>query len=220
MSTFLSLIATEDGGLTTAGYTISAVIIFLILVFVSVRSDQKNNRHFSTRTLAVCAIAIALAMVCSMIKVLKLPQGGSVTLFSMLLITIIGYWYGPATGILCGVSYGLLQMVLDPYVLSLPQLLVDYPFAFGALGISGFFTKKKYGLPLGYLAGICGRFVFALLSGVIFFGAYAPEGMNPWVYSAGYNGSYIFAEGIITLIVLMIPAVSKAFSYVKTQVTA
>ncbi len=218
MSNFLSLIATEDGGLTTAGYTAAAILIFILLVIVSMKAGKKNT--FGVKQLTFSAVAIALAAVCSMIKVFNLPQGGSITLFSMLFITVIGYWYGPAVGLMCGIAYGLLQLILGPYVLSIPQVLVDYPFAFGALGISGFFSGKKNGLVIGYIAGIIGRFIFATLSGVIFFGEYAPEGMNPWVYSASYNGSYIFAEGIITIIVLMIPAVSKAFMHVKQQANA
>ena len=44
-------------------------------------------------------MAIALAVATSMIKVVKLPMGGSVTLFSMLFIVLIGYWYGIKTGL-------------------------------------------------------------------------------------------------------------------------
>ena len=43
------------------------------------------------------------------------------------------------------------------------------------------------------------------------------EGWNPLAYSLAYNGAYIFAEGVITVIVLMIPAVSKALTQVKMQ---
>ena len=44
---------------------------------------------------------------------------------------------------------------------------------------------------------------------------YAPEGMNPAAYSAIYNGSYIFTEGVLTLFILMIPAVYNAVKRVK-----
>ena len=102
-------------------------------------------------------------------------------------------------------------------MLSIPQVLFDYPFAFGALGLSGFFCDRKYGLQLGYITGVLGRFLFSTLSGVIFFAAYAPEGMNPWVYSALYQGSYLGAEGIITLILISLPPVVKALNTVKIQ---
>ena len=68
--------------------------------------------------------------------------------------------------------------------------------------------------------GVIGRFVFSILSGVIFFAMYAPEGMNPLVYAILYNGSYLAAEAAITIVVLMIPAVRKAMMSVKAQAQA
>lgn len=162
-------------------------------------------------------MGIALAMVTSYIKVWEMPMGGSVTLLSMLFICLIGYWFGPRYGLITGIAYGILQFVVDPYMVSLPQVLFDYPLAFGALGLSGFFSDKKYGLQTGYVAGVLGRFIFSTLSGVIFFASYAPEGMNPWVYSSLYQGTYLGAEGIVTLIILSIPPVSKALASVKAQ---
>ena len=135
----------------------------------------------------------------------------------MLFVTLIGYWYGSAVGLMAGVAYGLLQMIFDTYVVSLPQVLLDYPLAFGALGLSGFFSDKKNGLIIGYLVAITGRFLFSVLSGVVFFGMYAPEGMSPLAYSAAYNGSIIYGEGILTIIILMIPAVKSALATVKDQ---
>ena len=103
-----------------------------------------------------------------------MPLGGSVTLLSMLFIVLIGYWYGPYAGIMTGMAYGLLQFILEPIFYTVPQMLVDYPLAFGALGLAGFFYQKKHGLIIGYIAGVLGRYFFAFLSGVIFFAAYAP----------------------------------------------
>lgn len=146
-----------------------------------------------------------------------MPMGGSVTLLSMLFICLIGYWFGAGYGILTGVGYGFLQFIADPYMMSIPQVLFDYPLAFGALGLSGFFSGRKYGLQIGYVVGVLGRFLCSTLSGVFFFAAYAPEGMNPWVYSSLYQGSYLGAEGIITLAIISIPPVAKALDTVKRQ---
>lgn len=146
-----------------------------------------------------------------------MPMGGSVTLLSMLFICLIGNWFGAGYGILTGVGYGFLQFIADPYMMSIPQVLFDYPLAFGALGLSGFFSGRKYGLQIGYVVGVLGRFLCSTLSGVFFFAAYAPEGMNPWVYSSLYQGSYLGAEGIITLAIISIPPVAKALDTVKRQ---
>ena len=102
-------------------------------------------------------------------------------------------------------------------MVSIPQVLFDYPLAFGALGLSGLFCDKKWGLQIGYVVGVLGRFIFSTLSGVIFFADYAPEGMNPWVYSTIYQGAYLGTELIMTLIVISIPPVTKALSLVKQQ---
>ncbi len=206
---------TEDGGLTTAGCVLAAVAVFVLLIAISALANK--DKKVSAKQLAFAAVALALATVCSNIKLFRLPMGGSITLFSMLFVTLIGYWYGSAVGLMAAVAYGLLQMIFGAYVVSLPQLLLDYPLAFGALGLSGFFSEKKNGLVIGYLVAITGRFLFSVLSGVVFFGMYAPETMSPLVYSVAYNGSVMYGEGILTIILLMIPAVKSAMATVKAQ---
>ena len=139
----------------------------------------------------------------------------------MLFICLIGYWFGLRTGLMAACAYGILQLVVDPYIISIPQMLTDYLFAFGALGLSGIFSNKKHGLIKGYLLGVLGRYFFAFLSGMIFFGSYAADyGMSAPVYSLVYNGSYIGAETILTLIVLAIPAVQKGLANIKVMATS
>lgn len=171
----------------------------------------------STKRLVYSALGIAIALVTSYIKLWEMPMDGSVTLLSMFFICLIGYWFGAGYGIITGVAFGLLQFILNPYMVSIPQVLLDYPLAFGALGLAGFFRNGKYGMQLGYIIGVIGRFIFSTLSGVIFFADYAPEGMNPWIYSMSYQGAYLGAEMVLTLVVISIPAVSKALSRVKEQ---
>ncbi len=203
--------------LTPAGIiTVVVLIALLIVLALILQPKEVKSRAFSTKQLVFSAIAMALALVTSMIKLFELPLGGSVTLLSMLFIVLIGYWYGPKAGLMTGFAYGLLQFIIEPVFYTIPQLIVDYPLAFGALGLSGFFSNRKHGLQLGYIAGILGRLVFAWLSGVIFFASYASSyNMSAPVYSLVYNGSYILAEGIITLIIISIPSVSKALAHVK-----
>ena len=94
-------------------------------------------------------------------------------------------------------------------------MLLDYPLAFGALGLAGFFAGKKHGLQIGYVAGVLGRYVFSVISGVIFFGSYAPEGTPAIIYSLGYNATYLVPEAIVTLILITLPPVAKALGQVK-----
>ena len=171
----------------------------------------------TTKKLVFSAMGITLALITSYLKLWNMPMGGSVTLLSMLFISLIGYWFGARYGIVTGASFGLLQFILNPYMLSIPQVLLDYPLAFGALGFSGFFRNHKYRLQLGYIAGVLGRFIFSTLSGVIFFASYAPEGMNPWIYSMISQGRYLGAEALLTLIIISLPPVTKALKIVRVQ---
>lgn len=199
-------------GIATVVVLMAACIV-LALVF---QSKEKKSRRFSVKQLTFSAMAMALAMVLSMFKLFELPMGGSVTVCSMIFITLVGYVYGVRAGVMTGFAYGLLQFVTDPVFYTIPQMIVDYPLAFGALGLSGFFCNRKWGLQTGYVLGILGRLIFAWLSGVIFFASYAEgSGMGPALYSLAYNGSYIAVEGVITLVLISLPPVSKALATVK-----
>ena len=205
-------IVSEDGisyNLTPLGYVVLIAVVIVVLAVGFIVKDKKTH---SVKRLVTSAMAIALATLTSFITIFKMPMGGSVTLFSMLFIVLIGYWYGISAGMTASIAYGVLQLIVNPYIISLPQMFLDYIFAFGALGLSGIFANSKN----GYIAGIAGRFFFSFLSGWIFFAVYTPEFFNSAVlYSLAYNAAYIGAEGIITIIVIMLPPVKKAILYVK-----
>lgn len=207
--------------LTTTGIFIVVAVIAVLLIVAAIMRQRKTEKKtvLTTKQLVYSAVAIALAMVCSMIKLFEMPMGGSVTMLSMLFIVLIAYWYGSYAGLMTAVAYGLVQFVMEPIFYTIPQMLLDYPLAFGALGLAGFFSNKKWGLQIGYVVGVLGRFVFATISGVVFFGSYAPEGMSPLVYSVGYQASYLLPEAIVTLIIITIPPVAKALTKVKTMAT-
>ena len=221
MSLFVQKVTDEWGtsyALTGLGYGALVALMIVLLLLACFLSGEKKIK---TKQLVFSAVAMTLAMITSFLKLFDAPMGGSVTLFSMLFICCIGYWYGLRAGLMTGVAYGLLQLISDPYIISLPQMITDYLLAFGALGLSGLFCNKKNGLIKGYIAGVLGRYFFAFLSGLIFFASYAEgTGMSAPVYSLAYNGSYLGLEELITLIVLAIPAVNKAFARVKEMAAA
>lgn len=217
LSIFAKAVTDEWGTsyqLTNLGYGALVISMLAILLLGCAIFGEKNK--FSAKQMAFSAMAIALAMVTSMLKIVNMPMGGSVTLFSMLFIVLIGYWYGLGAGLTTAIAYGILQLIIDPYIISFPQMLIDYVFAFGALGLSGIFAKSKNGLLKGYLIGVLGRYVFAFLSGWIFFATYTPEFFNSAViYSLAYNGAYIGLEALITFVLIALPPVNKALGYVK-----
>ena len=217
MSLFVTKMVDEWGtsySLTGMGYGVLVALILVLLLIACYLTGGKYK--ISTKQLVFSSAAMALGMITSFLKLFEAPMGGSVTLFSMLFICCIGYWYGLRVGIITSVAYGLLQLISDPYIISLPQMVTDYLLAFGALGLSGLFSNQKNGLIKGYIAGVLGRYLFSFLSGLIFFAAYAKgSGMSAPVYSLAYNGSYLGCEAALTLVVLAIPAVSKSFAQVK-----
>lgn len=189
------------------------LIVILFILFLILKSDDKNEK-FNTRALTLSALLIALSMVLGQIKLFPMPQGGSVTLLSMLPIAYLGYLYGVKKSVMAGMVVGLLNLIFNPYVIHPIQLLLDYPIAFGAMGLSGLSRKN---LNLGYIMGISGRYICAVLSGIIFFGAYAPQGWNAVKWSLWYNITYIAAEAVITLIVINLPPVKNALKRLKNS---
>ena len=223
MSFFAKEIMDEEWGnyfeLTGAGYGILIACMAALLLaacFLSGKTQEGKKIKQGTKQLVFSSMAMALAMVTSMIKLVDMPMGGSVTLFSMFFICLIGYWYGLKGGLMTAVAYGFLQLIVDPYIISIPQMLTDYIFAFGALGLSGIFSKSRYGLLKGYVAGVLGRYFFTFLSGMIFFGSYASSyNMTAPVYSLVYNGSYIGLEALFTLMLAALPPVSRGLDRVR-----
>lgn len=191
-----------------------SVVVLVIVILGIIFAISKKEERLNVKALTYSSIAVALAFVLNQVILWKMPQGGSLTAFSMVFIVLVGYLFGVRQGILAGIALGTLNLLIDPYVVHPVQLLLDYPLAFGALGIGGIFKGKH--LVSAYILGVFGRFVCHVLSGVIFFAEYA-NGVNVWVYSSVYNGTYLGLEAIITCVILLIPAVNHAFERIRNN---
>ena len=218
---FHFLFTESDGGyaLTQAGtvisYILAAVLIIAAALLIARRFKQK---HFPTRQLVFCALLLALSYAASYISIFDLPYGGSVTLCSMFFICYVGYVYGLGAGLTTAFAYSLLQFLQYPWILSPLQVCLDYFFAFTALGLSGLFSRSKHGLITGYLFGIFWRAFFNTLAGYVFWMDYMPDSFPKaiaWAYPIVYNYGFVIAEGILTVILLCIPAVSRTLNRVK-----
>lgn len=213
MSNFI--LSQEDGSfaLGRAGYYVLIAVLLLAILLSAIIVDKKqNNPKLSVRRLAVCGVAIALGFVLSYVK-FEMPYGGSVTAFSMFCICIIGYFYGIKAGLLSAAAYSILQFIQSggSYMLSPMQICCDYFFAFTALGITGFFYKKNKLIPAYFLA-IMVRGLFHTIGGYLYWMDYMPENFPQSLaalYPIIYNYSYILIEGVITILILKIPAVNK-----------
>lgn len=214
----------EDGyfALTTAGYIACALIGLLLIVLFSLlfRKKKEGTRTWNTKKIVFSSICLALAYVLSFLQPYKLPWGGSVTLFSMLFICLIGNWYGLSAGLTVAFTYSILQFMQGggTYILSPFQACCDYFLAFTALGFSGLFSGKKNGLIKGYLLGIFLRGAFHSLGGYLYWMDYMPDSFPQSlsvVYPIVYNYSYILIEGVATVILLLIPAVKNTLNRIR-----
>ena len=87
---------------TTLGNGLLATVIVILLlaaVFFARNPAKKQNRHsiarggqLTVKQLAFCAMAIALGTVLANIKLFRFPTGGSITLLSMLVCCLPGYF--------------------------------------------------------------------------------------------------------------------------------
>ncbi len=183
-----------------------------------------------TRTLVECALMIAVGTVLANIKIFEMPFGGSVTLLSMLPFILVSFRHGVKWGLVTGFVNSLLQMLLGFYAppagtvtAFIGVVLLDYVLAFTMLGtavwFSHFFKNRVLGVAAGTAAVCVIRFLCSFLSGALLWGSYQSyydwaQGLNVWVYSFIYNGSYMLPEMIMTIIgaVVLCKAMPKFFS--------
>lgn len=177
--------------------------ILLLIVLAKARKIK-----FTPELIARIGIALALATILKMLRLYHFPQGGSITLGSMIPVLLIAFIYGPEVGCLTGFLYGVITLILDPYILHPVQVLFDYPLPFTALGLAGFFKQRKL---VGVSIAVLVRFLCHLISGIVFFGSFAPEGMSPVVYSLLVNGPMVGIEGIICLVILAVLPIERIF---------
>lgn len=165
----------------------------------------------SIHRLVESALLLAVASVLSVIKIVDMPYGGSVTLLSLLPLILIAYRFGTRWGLLTGFTYGLIQLLLGLDNLSyatsfgaaMAILVFDYLVAFTALGLGGIFRKtvphQGAALALGGVLTGTLRYLCHVISGAtVWYGLSVPsaESLN---YSFGYN-LYMVPEVILLVV--------------------
>lgn len=174
-----------------------------------------------TRTRMLCegAVMVALAQILSYIKLLELPNGGSLTP-AMFPILFFAVRWGLGSGLLAGFAFGLLQLMFDgAYAWGWQSMLLDYLVAFTPLGLAGLFKGKKWGIFVGTVLGCLGRFIVHFISGITIYKIVAPTELlgtvfdNPALYSIAYNGVYMLPNTILALVIaaLLYPALKKYY---------
>ena len=150
-----------------------------------------------TKRLTESAMLLALAIVLELVSkafIPEMPFGGQVTLVSMLPVVLISYRHGVKWGLVSGVCYAMIEMVLGAknvaaafqpgyfgdgtmIVNALLMCLLDYLVAFTALGLGGCFRDKiknpGVSLMCGSLVALGARYLSHIVSGYILFSGWA-----------------------------------------------
>ena len=162
-----------------------------------------------TKRLTESAMLIAVAVVLELVSKMFIPEmpfGGQVTLVSMLPVVLISYRHGVKWGLVAGLGYAMIEMVLGAktvaaafqpgyfgdgtmIVNALVMCVLDYLAAFTVLGLGGAFRNKAenpgLGLCLGSVLALSARYVCHIASGYILFSGWAEwfftqEGFPAW----------------------------------------
>jgi thiamine transporter len=221
MSKQFDLVGSDYEHASTVGMIVSAVVIMALLVAVYILGGKKDVNN--TRALVYGAVAVALSFALSYARLFKLPQGGSVTFASLLPLMIYCMMFGTRRGLLVCLVYGTLQALQDPYIIHPMQFLLDYPLAFGLIGVSGIFVEKNLfknkivGFVLGAVLAVGLRYACHVCSGVFAFADYFywdSELMSKYdsaaIYSLAYN-SFALVDMAIAIVAGSLMLLSKSF---------
>ena len=218
----------DDGDVSSVMLYLFAGIGIALIFFLSFFFGKKGKGGFDTRSIAYAAICVALAFALSFLSLVKLPQGGSVTLVSLLPLMLYSQMFGLRKGVIVGFIYGLLQAIQTPYILHPGQFLLDYPIAFAMIGLSSFFTQGEINgkkgvavFALGAIFAATMRYLAHFVSGVFAFATYARYAGydSAVVYSLAYN-SFVFVDMAIALIVGVLILLNRGFRKIVNGVTA
>lgn len=200
------------------GMIVSAVVFMVIMVVMWFVGDKRKMSD--TRSIVYGAISIALSFALSYAKLFKLPQGGSVTFASLLPLMVYCCMFGTRRGLVVCTIYGVLQALQDPFIIHPMQFLLDYPLAFGLIGVSGIFMekgvfkeKKIVAFLLGGIIEVVLRYACHVCSGVFAFADYADLDKygSAIVYSMAYN-SFTFVDMALALVAGSTLFASKSFT--------
>ncbi|HEY8443397.1 MAG TPA: energy-coupled thiamine transporter ThiT [Clostridia bacterium] len=202
----MSLFLAFDIAKVTIPVSVGLILLFLVVIFAF-----GSKIPFTTKELAFAAVCLALSYALSFIKFFSMPQGGSVTPASALPLLIFAYFFGWKKGLIVGFVYSLLQIMQKPELYHPVQVLLDYPLAYTAIFVAGFFRPLgKPGFYIGITAYGILRYIFHVISGAVFFGAYAWEGWGAWPYSLVYNTTTL-VEMAVTLLIGVLLFSSNSF---------
>ena len=171
--------------------------------------DKMKDVKLSQK-LTESGLLLALGVILSVLRIIDLPYGGSITLASMLPLIIIAYRYGFKWGMLSGFVFGLIQMIVGLNVFSyvtgiiavVAVAVLDYVLAFMATGLGALYRPMKNAATAFGLAAltVCAvRYIFHVISGCTVWAGLSIPTSDAFWYSLIYNATYMIPETIITV---------------------
>ncbi len=205
-----SIILSVIGGVIAAGFV-------ALIAFTHFGKKGIANKRITPTLLTESALMVAVATVCSLIKI-DLPYGGGVTIVSMLPLVIISHRHGWRWGITTAFVYSIIQLIFgldnvgyaSSTAMAFGVIFLDYIVAYTVIGLAGAFGKGRKGVAIGIIVTFFIRFLCHFVTGVWIWKEWMPETFfgltmtSPALYSALYNGWYMLAELVITLVVAML----------------
>ncbi len=201
-------------------YLFTAVLVAVIAVLALLFGKKVAT---TTKSIVYASVTIAMSFALSYIRFLELPQGGSITFASLLPLMVYSYMFGIRKGVVAGIIYGFLQFIQAPWFYHPIQFLLDYPIAFGAIGLTAILKEKKIfsknapvQFALGALLGVTLRYLSHVISGVFVFGSSDPNyGAVAWSFL--YN-AFTFADLAVCLVAGCVLFTSKTFNKLLERV--
>ncbi len=158
---------------------------------------MSSSKNKSVSIMIEGALCIALCIVLEKINIFSMPQGGSVD-FELIPLILFAYRRGVRWGIQAGALAGVLKIFLGGYFYHIVQVILDYPLAYAFVGLAALHPRI-----LSIFLAALGHITSSVISGVVFFAQYAPEGQSPLVYSIVYNAPVLGAKYLLSGIVAM-----------------
>ena len=191
--------------------------LFVVLACICLFAKQ-----FNTKKIVYASLCVALSFALSFIKIAPVTYGGSITLASMVPLMIFAFCYGPISGLVTGLVYGVLQFIQDPYILVPITFVLDYLLAFCGFFFMGLVGKLHRGnkeaapVLIGCACTYAWRFLLHLFSGFVYFDMGAiwvnlPTA-NAFVYSFLYQAVYLIPDFIISFATLYLLVKKKTFA--------
>lgn len=175
--------------------------------------------------------AAIIAALCYVLGLIPLESANAAFDISLGLIPLVIFSLrrGVAPAMLAGALWGTLSILTGKaYVVTIPQVIFEYPFAFAFGGVGGIFAKKvnealrkkntgkltQYVIFAAFTAAFS-RWFWHFWAGVFIWGSYAPKGQSPYLYSFIANGGSALTNAVLlsVVLVLLVRLGGKRLSY-------